>query len=76
MSYAMLQASEHFFHSEQRSSAVACLRFLLMAFALNIFSVVAFSQTTYFVAMNGSDGADGSATNPLATIQRALDPAV
>lgn len=34
----MLQAPDHFFHSEQRSSAVACLRFLLMAFALNMFS--------------------------------------
>ena len=37
---------------------------------------MAFSQTTYFVAMNGSDGADGSDTNPLATSQRALDLAV
>jgi Ricin-type beta-trefoil lectin domain-like/Right handed beta helix region len=47
-----------------------------IALALILFSAAAFAQTTYNVATTGSDGADGSTTRPLATIQRALDLAV
>ncbi len=51
------------------------LYFFLTVFALSVFSA-AFAQTTYYVAGNGNDSADGSTTRPLATIQRALDLAL
>jgi Ricin-type beta-trefoil lectin domain-like/Right handed beta helix region/Protein of unknown function (DUF1565) len=59
-----------------RNSGLRMLLIFLVAFALNLVSVSAFAQTTYYVATNGSDSAEGTSDRPFATIQRALDLAL
>ena len=71
-----LFCSNSYAHTHARHSPLRTLPIVLLALALNLLSAATFAQTTYYVAINGSDGADGTSARPLATIQRALDRAL
>lgn len=71
-----LFCSNSYAHTHARHSPLCTLPIVLLALALNLLSAATFAQTTYYVAINGSDGADGTSARPLATIQRALDRAL